>query len=61
VEWETPDFHRDGVADPTTRQRVADEYDQKAVRWADRVRTAQEIIEQGLAALEQPLLLRGSS
>jgi hypothetical protein len=56
VEWETPDFHRDGAADPATRQRAADEYDRKSDRWADRVRTAHEIIEQGLAVPTQPLL-----
>jgi hypothetical protein len=55
VEWETADRYRDGVADAATRQHLADEYDLKPGEWAGRVRTAREIIEQGLAALEQPL------
>jgi hypothetical protein len=55
VEWETPDFHRDAVADEATRQRAADAYDLRADRWAMRVRVAQEIIAEGLAALERRL------
>ena len=38
VDWESPDFHRAELADPPTRQRVADEYDLKADRRASRVR-----------------------
>jgi hypothetical protein len=55
VEWETPDFHRETIADEGTRQRAADAYDLRADRWASRVRVAQEIIAEGLAALERPL------
>jgi hypothetical protein len=56
VDWESPDFYRDDIADQVTRQRAADEYDLKADRWAARVRTAREIIEQGLAAVDLPLV-----
>ena len=55
VEWETPDFHRETGADEATRQRAADAYDLRPDRWASRVRVAQEIIAEGLAALERPL------
>ena len=32
VEWESPNVHRDGVADPATRRRAADDYDLKPDR-----------------------------
>jgi hypothetical protein len=54
VEWETPDRYRDQVADAATRQRMADAYDQDAANWALRVRVTQEIVQQGLDAIQRP-------
>ena len=56
VEWESPDFYRHEVADAATRARAAEDYDQRPRSWASRVRTAREIIEEGLAAAERPLV-----
>jgi hypothetical protein len=56
VDWETPDQYRAEPADPATRQEVADRYDQRADRWALRVRVAREIIEEGLAAMNRPMV-----
>ena len=55
VDWETPDFYREQVADGATRRRAAEAYDQRVDRWASRVRTALEIVQEGLAAAERPL------
>ena len=54
VEWESPDHYRVAVADAETRRQVAEAYDRDARHWADRVRTALEIIDEGLAAMQQP-------
>jgi len=55
VDWETPDQYRDQVADSATRQAMADVYDQAAKNWARRVQTAQEIVQQGLDAVDKRL------
>jgi hypothetical protein len=54
-EWESPDFYRDEVADEDTRRRAAEAYDQRPEAWAARVRTALEIIGEGLAAAARDL------
>lgn len=54
--WETADHHQARVADATEQRRRADAYDQDPSRWARRVHTAHAIIEEGLAALAQPLV-----
>lgn len=53
-EWESPDRYRQQVADPDTRRRVAEAYDQDVQSWARRVETALEIVQQALAAAQQP-------
>ncbi len=50
VDWETPDRYRTEIADPATRQKMADAYDREATKWGRRVQIAQEIVQQGLAA-----------
>lgn len=54
VDWETPDHERHEVADPATRQKMADAYDRDPNKWALRLQIAQAIIEQGLAEAAPP-------
>lgn len=56
VDWEMPDQFRDDAADAISRQDAANRYDQRADRWAARVRTAREIIQEGIAAGERLLV-----
>ena len=55
LDWETPDHYQERVADAEDQQRVAEAYDQRVDRWAARVRTAAEIVDEALAATRQPL------
>jgi hypothetical protein len=55
LEWETPDHYQPEVADDATRRRLAAARDQDAARWAARVRTALEIVQEALDAARRPL------
>jgi hypothetical protein len=46
--WETPDHGQEQVADPERQRRMAEAYDQQSDRWAMRVRTASEIVQEAL-------------
>lgn len=53
--WEVPDHYRTHAADAQTLQATADAFDHDVSHWIRRVQVAREVIEEGLAALEQPL------
>lgn len=55
LEWETPDHFQSRAADPERRRRLAEARDHDPERWSDRVRLAQCIIEEALAAAERPM------
>jgi hypothetical protein len=59
LEWESADQYRQGVADPATRRAAAEAYDQHVKSWAKRVETASEIVQEGLAAAQQSLMMNG--
>lgn len=50
LDWEAPDHYRPQAASAAIQQRVADEYDKDASRWALRVGQALEIVRAGLDA-----------
>lgn len=55
VDWETPDHYRGVTADDDTRGQVTETYDDNPRNWAARVRTAQTIIDEAIAATSRPL------
>ena len=59
LDWETPDHHRDRAAEAQHQRELAEEFDQSAFNWERRVQVALEIVETGLAALDQPLTNQG--
>lgn len=55
LDWETPDHYQHRVADSERQRQVAADYDSRADRWAARVRTAHEIVDEALRAATRPL------
>ncbi|MDQ5850903.1 MAG: hypothetical protein M3380_02305, partial [Chloroflexota bacterium] len=58
LEWESADRYKQHAADADTRRAVAEAYDQNAESWARRVEIAREIVQEGLAAVQQSLINR---
>ena len=54
--WEVPDHYRPHAVDAQTLQATADAFDHDVSHCKRRVQVAREVIEEGLAALEQPLM-----
>lgn len=55
LNWEVPDRFRTHAVDVQTLLAAAEVYDSDAAHWKRRVQIAREVIEEGLAALDQPL------
>lgn len=55
LDWETADRHRDVAATRDQQRELAVQQDADANLWAFRVRVANEILQHGLAAIDQPL------
>ena len=58
LEWESADRYKQHAADADRRRAVAEAYDQNAETWARRVEIAREIVQEGLAAVQQSVINR---
>jgi hypothetical protein len=55
LDWETADRYRDSAADASAQRALAEQVDADPEEWARRARVAREMLDYGLAALDQPL------
>jgi hypothetical protein len=53
--WEVPDHYKAHAVDPESQQAVAAAYDKDATRWEMRVKTARNIIDAALDAVQRTL------
>lgn len=55
LDWEAADHQQDQAASLEAQRQLAEKYDRSVGNWERRVQVALEIVETGLAALNQPL------